>query len=69
MALRRAFYRCEQCGARHPLEFHHKRRLDNSLFACVVLCVPCHLGLHQRQRERQGQAPRFNQGETRRGIF
>jgi hypothetical protein len=33
------------------LEFHHRYRMDRSLFACVVLCVPCHLSLHQRQRE------------------
>ena len=47
-ALLRAAYRCEQCGARESLEFHHRYRMDRSLFGCVVLCVPCHRELHQR---------------------
>jgi hypothetical protein len=25
--------------------------MDRSLFACAVLCVPCHADLHQRQRD------------------
>jgi hypothetical protein len=48
-ALLRAHYRCEKCGAREQLEFHHRYRMDRSLFACVVLCVPCHVELHQRE--------------------
>jgi hypothetical protein len=30
-----------------PLEFHHRRRLDPSLFNCVVLCRECHRQAHQ----------------------
>jgi hypothetical protein len=50
-ALLRAYYRCEQCGARERLQFHHRCRMDRSLFGCAVLCVTCHAELHQRQRE------------------
>ena len=52
-ALLRAHYRCEQCGAREPLEFHHRYRMDRSLFGCVVLCVSCHAVLHRQLRERR----------------
>lgn len=50
-ALLRAGYRCESCGARRPLEFHHRYRLDRSAFSCMVLCVPCHTDLHRQLRE------------------
>ena len=49
-ALQRAVYRCERCGARHPLEFHHRRRSDPSLFNCIVLCRKCHRQAHQLHR-------------------
>jgi hypothetical protein len=49
-ALLRAYYRCEDCGSRIGLEFHHRRKLDASAFGCVVLCRDCHRQLHQRQR-------------------
>jgi 5-methylcytosine-specific restriction endonuclease McrA len=42
-ALIRATYRCERCGVRWPLEFHHRgHRADRSLFNCEVLCMRCH---------------------------
>jgi 5-methylcytosine-specific restriction endonuclease McrA len=42
-ALQRAVYRCERCGVRQPLEFHHRGHpADRSLFNCEVLCTPCH---------------------------
>jgi 5-methylcytosine-specific restriction endonuclease McrA len=57
-ALRRAVYRCERCGVRWSLEFHHRGHpADCSLFNCEVLCVKCHRSEHaKRNRLRGGRA-------------
>ena len=44
-ALRRDVYRCERCGARHRLEFHHRRRSDPSLFNCHHVKWDCFVWL------------------------
>lgn len=57
-ALRRARWRCEDCGARSRLDMHHLRYQRESLFGLVpifggeaaddlaVLCRPCHQRRH-----------------------
>jgi DNA-directed RNA polymerase subunit RPC12/RpoP len=48
VVLARAGYRCEQCGLRERLEFHHiGNRQDRSAFNAMVLCVRCHAKLQQ----------------------
>lgn len=42
-ALIRASFRCQECGTRERLEYHHVGyRGDRSAFNCAVLCVECH---------------------------
>ena len=56
-ALRRAIHRCERCGVRWPLEFHHRGyRGDRSLFNCEVLCAGCHYAEHVRRNGRRRPA-------------
>ena len=50
--IRRAGYRCSECGGRHNLEVHHKVRLadggdpfDDTNLVCV--CRDCHLDKHR----------------------
>ena len=48
-ALRRAVYRCEQCGSKQDLELHHiGHPRDVSLFNAEVVCADCHLAEHRR---------------------
>ena len=56
--LSRAVHRCEACGARGSLEFHHVgSRGDRSAFNCQALCPGCHLKLHIiRKTRRQMEA-------------
>jgi hypothetical protein len=50
VVLARAGYRCEQCGLRERLEFHHiGNRQDRSAFNAMVLCVRCHAKLQLRR--------------------
>jgi hypothetical protein len=59
-ALLRAKGRCETCGAREGLEFHHRGNpRDASGFNCEVLCVACHRAEHARRRIRRLDAPRL----------
>ena len=52
-ALVRAGYRCETCGTKERLEFHHIGYVgDVSAFNCRVLCGRCHEKLHSAERAR-----------------
>jgi 5-methylcytosine-specific restriction endonuclease McrA len=47
--LRRASYRCEQCGKRARLDVHHKtyeRIFNEALTDLQALCRLCHKGKH-----------------------
>ena len=58
-ALARCRHRCEACGSRRDLEFHHRGyRGDHSLFNCQVLCVACHVSEHTRRKQRPGGVSR-----------
>ena len=51
-ALLRAKDRCEQCGSKGPLQFHHiGHRADRSAFNCRVLCIPCHNEVHKNANQ------------------
>ena len=51
VALHRASYRCELCGTKLGLEFHHRgHNADSSLFNCQVLCAGCHAEEHRRRK-------------------
>lgn len=49
-ALRRANYRCENCGAKSRLQVHHKHYKmvygSEKVSDFKVLCRSCHLGVH-----------------------
>jgi hypothetical protein len=50
-AIRRAGHRCEECGARGPLDVHHLsyRHLgDERPYELTVLCPACHQAVHRR---------------------
>jgi 5-methylcytosine-specific restriction endonuclease McrA len=58
-ALLRAAYRCERCGTRTSLEFHHRgHRADRSLFNCEMLCVACHQLEHAKRMCAAGSTQR-----------
>ena len=49
--LRRAGYRCEQCGSHRMLQVHHKtyKRLGHEWMRdLVALCADCHKWVHGR---------------------
>ncbi|MDD5338205.1 MAG: HNH endonuclease [Dehalococcoidales bacterium] len=60
-ALRRAEYKCEQCGAKDKLEVHHKIKLPdpnhrhnhplNRQDNLVVLCRTCHENTHRGEKK------------------
>lgn len=52
-AMLRAKRRCQICGSRNDLEFHHVGNpSDASLFNCQVLCHPCHSNAHRKDRRK-----------------
>lgn len=63
----RAGSRCEKCGGRGPLHFHHRKPVcdggDNSLDNGQLLCVPCHAQRHRADFE---QRPEWVRARARR---
>ena len=64
LALQRANYECQRCGARGPLEVHHQTylRLGDELVSDLeVLCSPCHRAERLPHNKRKLALERYGQ--------